>query len=33
MNAVFAGMCFVVSGLCFVFLGGKPRILRRGGEK
>jgi MFS family permease len=33
MNAVFAGMCLVVSGLCFVYLGGKPKMLRRGGEK
>jgi hypothetical protein len=23
----------VVSGLCFVYLGGKPKMLRRGGEK
>jgi MFS family permease len=33
MNAVFAGMCLVVSGLCFVYLGGKPKMLRKGGEK
>lgn len=29
MNIVLAGICLVTSILCFVFIGGKPRILRR----
>jgi predicted MFS family arabinose efflux permease len=29
MNAVVAGLCGVVSVLSWVFLGGKPKMLRR----
>ncbi|EMC91601.1 hypothetical protein BAUCODRAFT_160297 [Baudoinia panamericana UAMH 10762] len=29
MNAVLAGICLATSALCFVYIGGKPRLLRR----
>lgn len=29
MNAVIAGMCLIISTLSFVYLGGKPQILRK----
>lgn len=29
MNAVLGGICVVTSILCFIFIGGRPRILRR----
>ena len=32
MNAVLAGLCGVTAVLCFVFLGGRPGILRGKGR-
>jgi hypothetical protein len=28
MNAVLAGICSVTAGLCFVYMGGRPGLLR-----
>jgi hypothetical protein len=33
MNAVLAGLCGVTAVLCFVFLGGRPGVLRGRGRK
>jgi hypothetical protein len=30
MNAVVAGLCLFTSALCFVYLGGRPKILGGG---
>ncbi len=31
MNAVVAGLCLITASLSFVYIGGKPRVLRRKG--